>query len=217
MRAELAAGEALLPDRDVASNLVYTVTVVDAIEAIARGAVAPGVYDLMSVPQLTWRQVYEAEREIAGLPAAEIRVAPGAARARRATPGLRRVARLAGGELARNVMTKLLARAPRRLNARAHAWWTRARARAEIAALAAGEAGAPRHARPMAGHLSWVANGSRFIEGLTPTLELLARRPYGDLADTRLPPWPPDLPAAFAPYADVVPAGDAGVVGLQRT
>jgi nucleoside-diphosphate-sugar epimerase len=189
MRAALAAGEVLLPPRDVASNLVYTVTIVDAIRAIARGAVAPGTYDLMNVPQLSWRAVYEAERDIADLAQARIRSAPPAQVPRRRGL-LRPMARLAAREAVRNTLAKLLARAPRRLNARAHAWWMRARARTEIAALA-------RHDE-VPGHLSWVPNGARFIEGLTPTLELLARRPYRELLQNGRAPWPQDLPPAFA-------------------
>ncbi len=187
MRAALAAGEVLLPARDVASNLVYTVTIVDAIRAIARGTVAPGIYDLMSVPQLSWRAVYQAECGIGDI-VAQIRSASPPAAVRRGRSLMRPMARLAGAQAVRNTLAKLLARAPRRVNARAHAWWMRARARAEIAALARREA--------VPAHLSWVANGSRFIEGLTPTLELLAGQPYRDLLDVGRAPWPQDLPPA---------------------
>ena len=202
MRAALAAGRVYLPAEDVPSNVVHTVTIVDAIRHIARGAVKPGIYDLMNVPQLTWAVVYEAERRSGGLPERPVRMAkPAPARAAR-TRLLRRLARLAAGEAARHLFAKLLAHAPPRLNARAHAWWHRARARAEIAALQANETPAE--------HLSWVANGSRFIEGLTPTLTLLANDPYRELTaeSTGRSAWPQDLPLA----ADQPPAAAFGLV-----
>ena len=185
IRTALASGELLLPARDVASNLVYTVTIVDAIEAIARGGVAPGIYDLMNAPQLSWRAVCEIEREIAQLPLLEPRIAPPLPQPDPWRAALRRIARLVAGDAARNVIAKLLAHAPHRFNARAHAWWHRARARAEIAALARGAA--------PAAHFSWVTNGSRFIAGLTPSRELLANAPYRDLLNTGRPAWPADL------------------------
>lgn len=209
MRAALAAGAALLPARDLPSNLVYTVTIIDAIRAIARGAVAPGIYDLMSVPQLSWRAVYQAECAIGGLADAQIRSAPPRPAPQRARAALRWAARRVAGEATRNTLAKLLAHAPRRLNSRAHAWWMRTRARTEISALA-------RH-EELPAHLSWVTNGSRFIEGLTPTLELLAQQPYRDLLEASRAPWPQDLPPAFAQSPLAVQTHDGRRMRLNKT
>ena len=197
MRAAMVAGEVLLPARDVPSNLVYTATIVDAIRRIAAGTVPPGVYDLMCAPQLGWREVHEIEGRIAGIHAPILRAAAPATPASPLRGALRGLARLFVGERSRNGIAKLLAHAPPRLNARAHAWWHLARARAEISRL-------HRHEVPPA-HLGWVANGSRFIEGLTPTRELLARAPYQDLLTTGRKPWPEDLPPAAAQLPSAAP------------
>jgi hypothetical protein len=50
---------------DVPSNVVHTVTVVDALSRIAAGAPA-GVYDLVSLPVWSWRQVLEEETRTLG-------------------------------------------------------------------------------------------------------------------------------------------------------
>ncbi|MEJ0087423.1 MAG: NAD-dependent epimerase/dehydratase family protein [Pseudomonadota bacterium] len=207
MRSALATGEVLLPAGDTPSNLVYTVTLLEAIRLIASARVAPGIYDLMSHPQLGWRAVHEAEGAIAGLPSFVPRIVPQPAQVDPLRAMLRRGARLVSSAALRNALAKLLSHAPPRFNARAHAWWHRARARAEIAALARAE-------RP-AEHLSWIANGSRFIGGLSPTLELLAGAPYRDLLRTGREPWPEDLPPAFAQVPAAAP--DRDPVTLTRT
>lgn len=198
MRVSLAEGTALLPERDVPSNIVYTVTILDAILKIAHGSVAPGVYDLMNVPQMSWRAVYEEERRIGGLPSTPIRVA----RAGMSPTPLgwirqwpRRIARLVGSVWIRHFSAKILARAPGRLNERAQAWWHCQRARSEIAALKRTEV-------PIE-HLSWVTNGSVFIGSLVATAELLRRNPYSELLRSQRTPWPEDLPDA----GDRLPSG----------
>jgi len=66
IRREIREERVVLPQRDVASNTVYTVTIVDAILTILSGRVAPGCYDLMNVPQWTWREVYDFEARKSG-------------------------------------------------------------------------------------------------------------------------------------------------------
>src|SRR5262249_20774458 len=129
MRAALADDSVLLPARDVASNLVYTVTIVDAIRRIAAGQVTPGIHDLMCVPQCSWREVHAAERDIAGRPDPGLRSAAATVTAR-PTPlrtVVRGAARLLVNEGTRNTIAKFMAHAPPDFNARAHAWWHVAR------------------------------------------------------------------------------------------
>jgi hypothetical protein len=147
----------------------------------------------MNHPQLGWRAVHAAECAIAGLPPFVPRCAPQSPPLAPLRAVLRRGARFVRSAALRNALAKLLSNAPPRLNARAHAWWHRARARAEIAALARGEEPAE--------HLSWVANGSHFIPGLTPTVDLLAQAPYRELLTAGRNPWPEDLPPAFSQAA----------------
>lgn len=50
-----------VPEIDWASNTVHVVTIIDAILNVAHGKVRPDIYDLMNVPQWSWREVFEYE------------------------------------------------------------------------------------------------------------------------------------------------------------
>lgn len=212
IREEIRRGEVILPERDHASNTVYTVTLRDAIVAAVAGKVAPGTYDLMNVPQWTWAQVYEYEAHSLGEPLAVRRVAA-AARAGfvrgmlRAARGL--LAGAAGNSFLRQLVGSLIAHLPESLSQRGHAWWHCVRARRQIGDLAT--------ARVPAEHLSWVANGTRFPAGITPTRTSLQTDPYRGIgaAPAGGGVWPPDLPPAStagtaspASTPNVIPQGD---------
>lgn len=206
VRREIREDRVVLPTTDLPSNTVYTATIVDAILAIIAGRVSPGCYDLMNVPQWTWRAVYEYEARSTGhgLEPTLIPVtAPSAgwvARATRSLAGL--LGNVASGPFMRQWVAAGLARLPASLSERGQAWWYCKRARSEIAALSA---------RPsLSEHLTWIANGSRFIDCLSPTRDVLDRNPYAGLARPRMGSWGEDL----------LPAASAGgqVVGaLERT
>jgi nucleoside-diphosphate-sugar epimerase len=173
------------------SNTVYTATIVDALLKLREGRVHPGIYDLMSVPQWTWRQVYEFEAARSGLTLA-IDPIPGATRRRSgllpigalpkaaATATIRRMQR---SPKVKEIAMWWLSRFPESVAAKAQAAHFRTRARTEIAAL--DHRASPHDA------LDWVPNGRRFVPGLTPTVELLATG-AGDLPATdgegRFPP-----------------------------
>jgi nucleoside-diphosphate-sugar epimerase len=190
VRQQIREGRVVLPEVDVASNMVHTVTIADAVLAIIKGTVDPGCYDLMNVPQWTWRQVYEFEAArcgcelhptivpVAGADFSLKKAARAAARA---------VSNLAGGSAARQLIASGLAHLPPRLSARAQAWWYRKRARTELAALQS-------PASP-AEHLSWVANGKRFIPQLQRTADLMMADPYR-VFDRARDVWAEDLPPA---------------------
>ena len=170
IRREISEDRVVLPEVDSASNLVYTATIIDAILTVIRGGTAPGCYDLMNVPQWNWRQVYEYEAASVG---SQLR--PTVVRAPRPTSGARRlvgatvrvVSDLAGGSMVRQMVASSLAHLPTDLSARAEAWWYCKRARTELAALG--------HSQAAPEHLSWVANGTHFLPGLQPTVDVLAR------------------------------------------
>ncbi len=57
LRNAIKAGPIPLPDPERASNTVYVATIADAIVKAGTDTIAPGVYDLMNVPQWSWREV----------------------------------------------------------------------------------------------------------------------------------------------------------------
>jgi nucleoside-diphosphate-sugar epimerase len=187
VRKELRLGTAILPDRDTPSNLVYTVTLADAVCRIAAGGGTPGTYDMMNSPPWSWRQVYEYEAERLGVPFAPALFSISAGR--RSLSVMSRLVAAAGAfatiPAAKDFGAKLFAYAPEQMSSRGTAWWYRKRARDEIAALGTGQSPGE--------HLYWLDNGRKFIEGLAPTRDLLARDPYRDLARTDRAPWPSDL------------------------
>jgi nucleoside-diphosphate-sugar epimerase len=189
IRQEISEDRVVLPERDRPSNTVYTATIVEAVLAAIRGRVAPGRYDLMNVPQWTWRAVYEYEARATGhelrptIVPAPTAVAPLPVRAMR---GMARLAAdAAAGPFARQMVATALARLPPKLSERGQAWWYRKRARNEIASLSL--------SRTPANHLFWEANGSHFIDALTCTAELLERSPRIDLTRPRTAMWSEDL------------------------
>ena len=58
-RAEIEAGPVRLANPDRHSNVTFTATIADALCAIGEGrAGPPGLYDLVNVPQWSWREIY---------------------------------------------------------------------------------------------------------------------------------------------------------------
>lgn len=191
VREEVRAARVILPERDCASNTVYTVTIIDAILQVMSRASSPGVYDLMNVPQWTWRQVYAYEAQELSLPFKPVIIAS-TAKPTWAQNVVRQMIRTAGA-LASNPFahqhgSKIMAHLPDTLNRRVRAWWQRRRARSEIAALS-------QTIRP-AEHLSWVINGRNAFPGLSSTAQLMQSRPYDALSRPPASSWPPDLPDA---------------------
>jgi len=192
VRRNLMQHTVVLPHLDVISNTVYTVTIADALLSIIAGKHVPGTYDLMNNPEWTWRQVYEQEARLCGVPFEALTAKPVARRSPLAS--LRQVAARAAGDVAttevvRRLAAIVLAYLPEGLSARAQAWWHCKRARTEILSL--------RRSPAPPGYLSWVANGRVFLPSLAPTAELLAHNPYCDLTPTGRGRWPADLPDAM--------------------
>lgn len=192
IRQEIREDRVVLGAIDLPSNTVYTATIVEAILAIIRGRVAPGCYDLMNVPQWTWRTVYEYEARACGCELHPRFVAGSAARRPFPARMLRWLAAAGGNAVAGSFMRQLvaagLARLPPDLSERAQAWWYCKRARSEIAALSISPTPTD--------HLTWVANGKHFIDSLPPTSQVLDQNPYEGFAQPPSGPWSEDLRAA---------------------
>jgi len=196
---EIASGQVVLPERDVPSNTVYTVTIVDAIAAILEGNEPPGTFDLTNAPQWTWREVYAYESgqcqrafapKLVPGPIAQSVLQRNLAWAQRTLSAWTRVA------FVRRTLERWLAVASPALNDRAQATWLKMRARTEIGAIGVAPA--------LASELSWICLDRRTLPSLRPTASLLAKDPYKDLtADTR-GRWPKDLRRAAEMPGDVL-------------
>ncbi len=192
IRKEIASGQVLLPDRDVPSNTVYTVTIVDAIDSIMSGKERPGTFDLTNAPQWTWREVYTyegAQCQRAVVP--QLVASPtNTGLSEQALAWTRRtLGAWARAGVVRRTLERVLALASPALNDRAQAIWLKMRARAEIGALGAGTTPAP--------ELSWIALDRRTLTCLQPTVSLLAKDPYLGLTADIQSRWPRDLELAF--------------------
>jgi nucleoside-diphosphate-sugar epimerase len=200
IRGEISAGSPLLPEVDVASNVVYTATIADAIAAIMAGRERPGTYDLTNVPQWTWRQVYEYEAGRLGVPFTPI-YAPAESPRGSALSASARARRLVGSMLqrpaARRQLERFLAIAPSGLNDRAQAIWFKMRAQSEIRLLVASSSPSP--------ELSWIALDRRPLSSLRPTRESLADPAFTNVSSGGRPRWPPDLPPAAGAAVGSVP------------
>jgi nucleoside-diphosphate-sugar epimerase len=190
IRAQTAAGTAVLPSPDRSSNTVYTAAIMDAVLQIVNGGVAPGTYDLMNSPRWTWKEVYEYEAAQCGVQFAPL---PASAEERRSSPSafasMRKLAGFAASlQPVRETAAKVFARLPDALNARTMAWWYAQRAKAEIRALADSDS--------FAEHLTWIENGKRFFPASSATKDLLLASRDACAKRRRLPPWPADLPDA---------------------
>jgi nucleoside-diphosphate-sugar epimerase len=186
-REEIRSPPVVLPEPERLSNVTHTVTIADALIAIGAGLVdQPGRYDLVNVPQWTWRQVYEKE-------AAELDLVPRFHQlAAQAMPRLRlfpRLQEMTFGAIKnfglRNSLTRLIAILPSSSNEVLRAEYLVDRARSEIAALRQ-----PRSVRNPA--VFWPALKVHTLGGLTRTEELFAANAF-PIGRGAVAPWPADL------------------------
>ncbi len=188
IREEIALHPIHVPDLERASNTVHVATIVDAILKVAAGSVSPGTYDLMNVPQWSWKEVFEYEgRAIGVFPkfagyAGKAGIDPRDFFSRHAR---RWMATLAGKPLARRAGSRLLALLPSQWPSRLKAMYSTKAAAAEIAKLFPTQ-------EPMDAVLRKPVGG-KFIDALTPTVDLL-RQPEFRLSDRdRTAAWPEDI------------------------
>lgn len=197
LRRLIRSGEVVVPwSGDYPSNVVHTVTIVDAVLAIAAGRERAGTYDLVCSPAWNWRAVLEREAaqsgatlrledpdpQPAGAPAGGRFRRRWIARARAFATGLLATPR--SRELGLIALNYLSAEA----NLRAQSAHFRRRAGADIARLA--------QRAPSAEAFQFAPAGSRYLRSLRATADLLAD------PSLRLPPT--EAPRSFA--ADLPPA-----------
>jgi nucleoside-diphosphate-sugar epimerase len=172
------------------SNTVYTATVAEAIINIASGLEQPGIYDLMCVPQWTWREVYEYEASRIGR-TLQVKNIEGPKRKRVSTlikslPG-RFMRGIVNSVFFKEATNKVLSRMPENLNMRIRAVYSKAKVKAEIAGLLSHQMVDPA--------LSLDPVGDKFLVSLSETGDLLKKEKL-----FRLPEWdsskafPPDIP-----------------------
>jgi nucleoside-diphosphate-sugar epimerase len=193
IQKEIAIGQVVLPEDDVASNTVYTVTIVDAIMSVLAGKERPGEYDLTNAPQWTWRQVYSYEGERshqAFAPQLVPRPISQGLLKQLSLPAGRTMRRWARTPVIRRTLEKWLAIAPAALNERAQASWFKMRAGVEIGAIVAAPVLAP--------ELSWIRLDRHPMTSLQSTAKLLSADPYKDLTANIQNRWPKDLGLAAA-------------------
>jgi nucleoside-diphosphate-sugar epimerase len=136
IHSEIADPPVRLPFPDRPSNVVATATIADALIAIAENrAGTPGTYDLVNVPNWTWQEVYAHEARQIGKPL-ELSPTPGCMHQEWGPLSLI-IAGMVGGTQIRELALKALSWLPASAAASAKANYAVARARREIAELAA--------------------------------------------------------------------------------
>jgi hypothetical protein len=201
IQQQIASDSVVLPDKETASNVVFTVTIVDAIRAVLAGREQPGEYDLTNVPQWTWREVYQYTGFSCGMQF-KARTMPGGLRQ---TVAARVSSRLSGAlrgitsmGFVRQAANSLLSVAPTSVGLRVQAYWYRLRAGTEIAALVEQALPAP--------EMYWVPMDIKTLRSLQPTERLLVDKPYDRIANGGGRRWPRDLGfATVEPFAAAVP------------
>ncbi len=189
IRRRIAVQPILVPDLDRASNTVQVASIVDAILMVAAERVRAGTYDLMNVPQWSWKEVFEREgREIGVTPRFHVCSEKTGAHSVSSLTSIAKsfIMEAARNPLVRRVGSRLLALLPARWSHLLKSSYSTKAAAGEIAKLLSTQ-------KPMDAVLRRPV-GRRFVDGLTPTIELLCRSEF------RLPDhdparsWPDDLP-----------------------
>ncbi len=137
IRGEILDPPVYLPFPERLSNVTATVTIADALVAIAENRVAgAGTYDLVNLPNWTWREVYAYEAQRVGRPLAISRSSSRYEQSRSLLSMLfSQVARSAGPTRIRELTLGALAWLPASVAASAKATYAMVRARREIAEL----------------------------------------------------------------------------------
>lgn len=169
IRKIIETGPVLMPNGGQnLSNTVYTATIAEAIINIASGLEKPGIYDLMCVPQWTWREVYEYEADFI---IQKLQIENIEATKRKRVDALIKslprwfIRRMVNSEFFKQATLKVLSRMPETLNMRVQAIYLKAKAKAEITEFFTSQMAHPA--------LSWDPVGSKFLVSLSKTMDLL--------------------------------------------
>jgi hypothetical protein len=135
IRTDIEAGPVTVPYPLRGSNVTSTEAIAEAIDLIAEGrAGPPGTYDLINLPQWTWREVYDREARRCKNALSIVGVADATHFGRRGTVG-QQLLRFVNAFGLRNAAMRLSARLPSRLVDAVRANYAITRAQAEIAQL----------------------------------------------------------------------------------
>lgn len=155
------------------SNTVYTATIAEAIINIASGLEKPGIYDLISFPQWTWRDVYEYEAncimqtiqiENIGTPKKKL-----ASTFVKSLPK-QLIGKALSNDFIKGIANKLLARMSENLNMRIKAVYSKARVKNDVSVLFSHQMS---HSA-----LSWYPVGSKYLISLSKPIDLLNNKTF---------------------------------------
>ena len=192
IRQDIANDTVAIPAPDRSSNVVYVATIVDAILRAATASLgSPGIYDLLNMPQWTWRQVYEFEAENTGC---NIGIDYSLAKEPRMTTSIiRRFVTSLANVLLNNPVRKeyamqIISRLSVPLNKRIQALYFKNRAASEIEAL--------NNFKITNDALKWREVGEHPLTSLTDTLELMRQPEYHTHPTDPAARWPEDMQMA---------------------
>jgi len=188
-RQDILSPPVAMPDPERYSNVTHTVAIADALIAIGAGRTGPpGLYDLVNVPQWTWREVYEKEAANLGVPLKLEKLSTSDPRPHGPLLHSKQIAfKLIESLGLRGLLTRMLLSLPGSFNEVAKAEYNVSRARDEIAAL-----NQPVKVRSTA--MYWPALEIRGLDGLSRTQDLFEKNIY-TLENTPAKRWPADLTA----------------------
>ena len=186
IRQEVLSPPILMIDRDRHSNVTHTVTIADALCAIGNNKVSPpGVYDLVNIPQWSWRQVFAHEADLLGVPLEIEDLDPGSlVDGSRLSKFKQCAMQLIKSVRIKDQVMRFASRLPRTLNESLKAEYYVSRARSEIEELK------PITRRPNPA-MFWPAITTTDLAGLRKTHDLFATNAFPLDTDSRQR-WPPD-------------------------
>jgi nucleoside-diphosphate-sugar epimerase len=183
IQREITAGPVSMIDPDRPSNVTFTEMIAEALLAIAsEKAGPPGRYDLVNLPQWSWREVYAHEAQKLGRPL-QIETA-GDKRSSRASLG-RKAIEMAGRMGLKEQLLRGASHLSGRINMRMKAKYYVARASSEIQTLV--------NQCPAANNMmNWPEIPVTCLSGIRTTRELIDTRAY-PIYDDGKRRWPTDL------------------------
>lgn len=187
-RDELLSPPVVVPNLERLANVTHTVTIADALVAIgSKRSGPPGLYDVVNVPQWTWRQVYDKEATVLGIAPSFMSIqhdhVPRSALLSRLT---RVTLKAIGGNSTKDMLLRVLGRLPGSFDGRIRAEYYVDRSRKEIAVLI--ERPQPRNPATL-----WPALDVHILPGLSRTDDRLALSILSAGSSARIESWPPDL------------------------
>jgi nucleoside-diphosphate-sugar epimerase len=184
IRREIEAGPVPMIDPERASNVTFTEMITEALLAIAsEKAGPPGLYDLVNIPQWTWREVYAHEAQKLGKP---LKIEKAQDNKQASQPSLRlKAIKMAGQFGLKERLLRGASHLPGPINARLEADYYVSRASSEIQAL-------KKQLSPANSAMYWPEVSPIHLSGVRTTRELIDAGAY-PIYDKGKQRWPIDL------------------------